>query len=124
ERGCLMAITQCHQLGTLTSTTARNFRHAGWVMAWGSQSEVWWGWRQNGQRGSQRVRKSAMASLAVTKESSKWRSGRDAERVVGTGAFFRGGESAGAFRADKSLAAEHDRHVVMLTGVGPALEVI
>src|SRR5262245_39617293 len=60
----------------------------------------------------------------VTKESAKWRSGRVADRLNGTGPCRRGGKIAGALGDHEGEAAEHDGNVMMPTGEGAALEVV
>ncbi len=54
-----------------------------------------------------------MASLKVMKESAKWRSGREAERVVSHRPSGRGGETPHTFGDDERVAAESDRDVMM-----------
>ena len=65
-----------------------------------------------------------MARRAVMKESAKWRSGRDVDRVVRICAFGRGGKSAGAFSDHEGITAEDDGDVVVPADEGAALEVI
>src|SRR5580658_6282187 len=65
-----------------------------------------------------------MASRAVMKESSKWRSCRALERVTRTGPSSRGGEMPQAFAEDEGIAAEDDGDVVMPAAEGTAFVVI
>ena len=70
-------------------------------------------WWQQGQRGSQLVKTRAISRRAVMNESSKCRSGRDAERMRRTFPSFRGGKMLHAFGNNEGEAAERDRHMVV-----------
>src|SRR5580658_26589 len=67
----------------------------------------------SGQRGSQRARTRPIASRTVANESAKWRSGRDGERVLGTGPSGRGGKSAYSFGGHERIATDRDGDVVI-----------
>jgi hypothetical protein len=58
------------------------------------------------------------------KESAKWRSGRDLERLVTILPSSRGGKSAAPLRDDERVAAEDDGDVMVPTHEGPSLEVV
>src|SRR6185295_6149882 len=58
------------------------------------------------------------------KESAKCRSGRDAERVVGTLPGGRGGKSPHPLSDDKGVAADDDGNVVVPSRKGAAFEVV
>src|SRR3989442_7870429 len=58
------------------------------------------------------------------KESSKWRSGRDVDRVVSICAFGRGRKSADAFSDHEGVTAEDDRDVVVPALKRAAFEVV
>src|ERR1700760_760388 len=60
----------------------------------------------------------------VMKESTKWRSGRDAERIVALRDGRPGGESPRSFCNEEGEAAECDGDVVMPAAEPAALEVI
>lgn len=84
---------------------------------------VWWRW-QRGQRGSQVAITRAIASLAVMKESAKWRSGLSVVRTVLTLASGRGGKSAGALGDNEGKTAERHGDMVVPPAESPALEMI
>src|SRR4051812_47396743 len=58
------------------------------------------------------------------KESAKWRSGRDADRVGTSFPSGRGGKTPHPFRNDERVAAQDDGDVVMPAREGAALEVV
>ena len=58
------------------------------------------------------------------KESAKCRSGRARLRTSWTGAFSRGGKSAGALRDDEGETCESDGHVVMPSTEATSLEMV
>ena len=60
----------------------------------------------------------------VMKESPKWRSGRDAERIVDLRERSRGGKSPRSFSNEEGEAAERDGDVVVPASETAALEVI
>jgi hypothetical protein len=65
-----------------------------------------------------------MASLKVMKESEKWRSGRESERVVDHRPSGRGGKTPHTFGDDEHVAAESDGDVMMPAREPSALEVV
>src|SRR5262245_33718434 len=77
-----------------------------------------------GQRGSQRAIRRAKARRIVMSESWKWRSGRDAERIVVFRADGRGGKSPRSLGGEEGEAAEGDGDVVVPAAEAAAFEVV
>src|SRR5262245_13244917 len=65
-----------------------------------------------------------MASRIVMNESTKCRSGREADRSVGIGPSRRGGKMPRAFSDDEREAAEDDGNVMVPAREGTTFEVI
>ena len=65
-----------------------------------------------------------MARRTVTKESTKCRSGRNADRIVLTIPGERGGKSADALGDHEGIAAHNYGYVVMPSGKGASFKVV
>src|SRR5580700_2259918 len=65
-----------------------------------------------------------MASRAVTKESSKWRSCLALERIASTRPSARGGKMPQALAKDECIAAENDGDVVIPAAKGATFVVV
>ena len=65
-----------------------------------------------------------MANRKVVKESAKWRSGRDSERVVSRLASAGGGKMPHSFSNDERIAAEDNSDVMMPSRERASLEMV
>src|ERR1044071_7558081 len=89
---------------------------------WRSCLAAW----QIGQRGSQRAMAQAKARRIVTRESWKWRSGRDADRIVGflSESGARGGKMPFSPPSEQGEASERAGDMVVPAAKAPAFKVV